>query len=581
MRDASSGEHYDVLVVGSGFGGSVTALRLTEKGYRVGVLEAGRRFRDDEFARTSWRLRKFLYAPRLGLYGIQRIHLLRDAVVLAGAGVGGGSLVYANTLYVPPREFFDDPQWAGITDWARELAPYYDQASRMLGVTDVPHRSPLDETFAEVAEDMGVGHTFRLTPVGVFFGPGAGATVPDPFFGGVGPDRTGCQECGACMTGCRHNAKNTLPKNYLGLAEAAGAVVHPMSTVSEIRQRPQGGWSVDAVRPGPLMRGRRTFTADHVVVAAGAFSTQLLLHRLKTEGLLPLLSDRLGHTSRTNSESIVGAVSRRKDVDFTRGVAITSSFHPDERTHVESVRYGKGSNLMGLLGTVMTDGIEGTPRWRVWARTMAERPGDAVRSLSVRRWSERGAIALVMQSVDNSLTVSGVRTRLGRWKLTSRQGDGEPNPTWIPAGNEASRRIAERIDGFPMGQLGDLLDAPMTAHFVGGCCIGADAEHGVIDGYHRVFGYEGLHVVDGSAVSANLGVNPSLTITAQAERAMALWPNKGEPDPRPPTGSAYAEVAPVPPLRPVVPASAPAALRLPVVEVRHGAERAPDGDVGG
>jgi cholesterol oxidase len=581
MRDASSGEHYDVLVVGSGFGGSVTALRLTEKGYRVGVLEAGRRFRDDEFARTSWRLRKFLYAPRLGLYGIQRIHLLRDAVVLAGAGVGGGSLVYANTLYVPPREFFDDPQWAGITDWARELAPYYDQASRMLGVTDVPHRSPLDETFAEVAEDMGVGHTFRLTPVGVFFGPGAGATVPDPFFGGVGPDRTGCQECGACMTGCRHNAKNTLPKNYLGLAEAAGAVVHPMSTVSEIRQRPQGGWSVDAVRTGPLMRGRRTFTADHVVVAAGAFSTQLLLHRLKTEGLLPLLSDRLGHTSRTNSESIVGAVSRRKDVDFTRGVAITSSFHPDERTHVESVRYGKGSNLMGLLGTVMTDGIEGTPRWRVWARTMAERPGDAVRSLSVRRWSERGAIALVMQSVDNSLTVSGVRTRLGRWKLTSRQGDGEPNPTWIPAGNEASRRIAERIDGFPMGQLGDLLDAPMTAHFVGGCCIGADAEHGVIDGYHRVFGYEGLHVVDGSAVSANLGVNPSLTITAQAERAMALWPNKGEPDPRPPTGSAYAEVAPVPPLRPVVPASAPAALRLPVVEVRHGAERAPDGDVGG
>lgn len=581
MTVASSGEHYDVLVVGSGFGGSVTALRLTEKGYRVGVLEAGRRFRDDEFARTSWRLRKFLYAPRLGLYGIQRIHLLPDAVVLAGAGVGGGSLVYANTLYVPPQEFFDDPQWAGITDWARELAPYYDQASRMLGVTDVPHRSPLDDTFAEVAEDMGVGHTFRLTPVGVFFGPGAGATVPDPFFGGVGPDRTGCQECGACMTGCRHNAKNTLPKNYLGLAEAAGAVVHPMSTVSEIRQRPQGGWSVDAVRTGPLMRGRRTFTADHVVVAAGAFSTQLLLHRLKTEGVLPLLSDRLGHTSRTNSESIVGAVSRRKDVDFTRGVAITSSFHPDERTHVESVRYGKGSNLMGLLGTVMTDGVEGTPRWRVWARTMAERPGDAVRSLSVRRWSERGAIALVMQSVDNSLTVGGVRTRLGRWKLTSRQGDGEPNPTWIPAGNEASRRIAERIDGFPMGQLGDLLDAPMTAHFVGGCCIGADAEHGVIDGYHRVFGYEGLHVVDGSAISANLGVNPSLTITAQAERAMALWPNKGEPDPRPPTGSAYAEVAPVPPSRPVVPAGAPAALRLPVVEVRHGAAGAPDGDVGG
>ena len=453
MKQSAPAEHYDVLVVGSGFGGSVTALRLTEKGYRVGVLEAGRRFADDDFAKTSWRVRKFVYAPRLGLYGIQRIHLLPNAVVLAGAGVGGGSLVYANTLYVPPQEFFEDPQWAGITDWERELAPYYDQATRMLGVTDVPHRSPLDETFAAVAEEMGVGHTFRLTPVGVFFGKGAGYTEPDPYFGGVGPARSGCKECGSCMTGCRHNAKNTLPKNYLGLAESAGAVVHPMTTVSVIRPRPNGGYSVEAVRTGPLMRGRHSFTADHVVVSAGAFNTQMLLHRLKTDGVLPHLSDRLGHTSRTNSESIVGAISRRKDVDFTKGVAITSSFHPDERTHVESVRYGKGSNLMGLLGTVMTDGVDGVPRWKVWVRTMAESPGDAVRSLSVRRWSERGAIALVMQSLDNSLTVSGVRTKLGRWKLTSRQGDGEPNPTWIPAGNEASRRIAERIEGFPMGQL--------------------------------------------------------------------------------------------------------------------------------
>ncbi|MDA8435166.1 MAG: GMC family oxidoreductase [Actinomycetales bacterium] len=563
MSDPTRSEHYDVLVVGSGFGGSVTALRLTEKGYRVGVLEAGRRFADDEFAKTSWRVHKFLFAPRLGLYGIQRIHLLPDAVVLCGAGVGGGSLVYANTLYVPPAEFFADPQWAGITDWQRELAPFYDQAARMLGVTDVPHRSPLDDVFAEVAEEMGVGHTFRLTPVGVFFGDEAGKTVPDPFFGGVGPARSGCQECGACMTGCRHNAKNTLPKNYLGLAEAAGAVVHPLTTVQVVRPRAQGGYAVETVRTGPLMRGRRTFTADHVVVAAGTYNTQRLLHRMRDEGFLPRISARLGHQSRTNSESIVGAISRRTDVDFTRGVAITSSFHPDERTHIEPVRYGKGSNLMGLLGTVMTDGVDGVPRWKVWTRTIAERPGDALRSLSVRRWSERGAIALVMQSVDNSLTVRGVKSRLG-FRLTSRQGDGEPNPTWIPAGNEASRRIAEKIDGFPMGQLGDLVDAPMTAHFVGGCCIGDDAEHGVIDAFHRVYGHEGLHVVDGSAVSANLGVNPSLTITAQAERAMAFWPNKGEPDPRPPLGASYAEVPAVAPQRPVVPADAPAALRLPV-----------------
>ena len=563
MSDPTRTEHYDVLVVGSGFGGSVTALRLTEKGYRVGVLEAGRRFTDDEFATTSWRVRKFLFAPRLGLYGIQRIHLLPDAVVLCGAGVGGGSLVYANTLYVPPKEFFADPQWASIADWQRELAPYYDQARRMLGVTQVPHRSPLDDVFAEVAEDMGVGHTFALTPVGVFFGEEAGRTVPDPFFGGVGPARAGCLECGACMTGCRHNAKNTLPKNYLGLAEAAGAVVHPLTTVRVVRPRAQGGYAVETVRTGPLMRGRRIFTADHVVVAAGTYNTQRLLHRMRDEGFLPRISARLGQVSRTNSESIVGAVSTRKDTDFTKGVAITSSFFPDERTHIEPVRYGKGSNLMGLLGTVMTDGVEGVPRWKVWARTVAENPRIAARSLSVRRWSEKGAIALVMQSVDNSLTVRGVKTRLG-FRLTSKQGDGEPNPTWIPAGNEASRRIAEKIDGFPMGQLGDLIDAPMTAHFVGGCCIGGDAEHGVIDAFHRVYGHEGLHVVDGSAVSANLGVNPSLTITAQAERAMAFWPNKGEPDPRPPLGAAYAEVPAVVPRNPVVPADAPGALRLPV-----------------
>lgn len=564
--------HYDVVVIGSGFGGSVTALRLTEKGYRVGVLEAGARFDDADFAATSWRIRKFLYAPRLGLYGIQRIHLLPNAVVLAGAGVGGGSLVYANTLYVPPAPFFQDPQWAAITDWERELAPYYDQATRMLGVTDVPRMSPLDETFEAVAKDMGVGTSFRLTPVGVFFGSGAGVSEPDPFFGGAGPARRGCTECGECMTGCRHNAKNTLPKNYLGLAEAAGAVVHPMTTASVIRPLAEGGYAVETTRTGPWARGRRTFTADHVVMAAGTFNSQKLLHRMRDEGTLPNLSQRLGQISRTNSESIVGAISRRKNVDFTRGVAITSSFHPDDRTHIESVRYGRGSNLMGLLGTVMTDGVEGKARWKVWVRTMAARPSDALRSLSVRRWSERGAVALVMQSVDNSVTVSGVRSRWGRWHLTSRQGEGEPNPTWIPAGNDAARRIAERIDGFPMGQLGDLMDAPMTAHFVGGCCIGADAEHGVVDAYHRAFGHAGLHVVDGSAITANLGVNPSLTITAQAERAMALWPNRGDLDARPALGDPYLEVPAVAPRRPAVPASAPGALRLP--GPRGSAERA-------
>ena len=564
----TSSIHYDVVVVGSGFGGSVTALRLSEKGYRVGVLEAGRRFRDEDLPKTSWRVRKFLYAPRLGLYGIQRIHLLPDAVVLCGAGVGGGSLVYANTLYVPPREFFQDPQWASITDWEQELAPFYDQATRMLGVAQTPHRTPLDDVFAEVADDMGVGDTFKLTPVGVFFGDGPGKPAADPYFGGVGPAREGCMECGACMTGCRHNAKNTMPKNYLGLAESAGTVVHALTTVTSMRPREGGGWEVTTTRTGPLMRPGHTFTADHVVVAAGTFNTQRLLHRMRDEGILPRISARLGLMSRTNSESIVGAVSNRKDVDYTRGVAITSSFFPDARTHIEPVRYGKGSNLMGLLATVLTDGHEGVPRWKVWARTMAEDPKNAVRSLSVRRWSEKGAVALVMQSVNNSLTVRGVKSKLG-YRLTSQQGEGEPNPTWIPLGNDASRRIAKKIDGFAMGQIGDIIDAPMTAHFVGGVCIGADPEHGVLDAYHRVFGYEGLHVVDGAAVSANLGVNPSLTITAQAERAMSMWPNKGEADARPAVGEAYVPVPAVAPRRAVVPEHAPAALRLPIAEVRH------------
>ena len=442
----------------------------------------------------------------------------------------------------------------------------------MLGVTEVPYPTPLDHVFKSVAEDMGVGHTFKLTPVGVYFGEGPGVTEARPVLRRRGPGAQRLPAVRLCMTGCRHNAKNTMPKNYLGLAEAAGATVHPLTTVLSSARGRRAATAVETMRTGPIGK-RRTFTADQVVVAAGTYNTQKLLHRMKDAGFLPRMSDRLGVMSRTNCESIVGAVARRKDADFTHGVAITSSFFPDERTHVEPVRYGKGSNLMGMLGTILTDGKDGTPRWKVWVHDMAASPRDAVRSLSVRRWSEKGAIALVMQSVDNSITVSTIKTRLGRRKLTSRQGDGEPNPTWIPAANDAARRIAEKIDGFPMGQLGDLLDAPMTAHFVGGACIGADPEHGVIDGYHRVFGHEGLHVVDGAAISANLGVNPSLTITAQAERAMALWPNKGDADQRPPLGSEYMPVPAVSPRAPVVPAHAPAALRLPIVDIRH-ADRA-------
>ncbi|MFI0792375.1 FAD-dependent oxidoreductase [Micromonospora rubida] len=562
---------YDVLVIGSGFGGSVTALRLAEKGYSVGVLEAGRRFADDEFPETSWRLRRFLWAPRLGCYGLQRITLLRSAgrgagggvLVLSGAGVGGGSLVYANTLYEPLDAFYADPQWRDVTDWRAELARHYDQAKRMLGVTTYPVQTRADRAMRAVADRMGVGHTYHSTPVGVHIGR-PGERVADPYFGGAGPERTGCTHCGACMTGCRHGAKNTLVKNYLWLAERLGARVHPLTTVTAVRPADGGGYRVETVRTGAWLRRRRqVFHADQVVLAAGSLGTQRLLHEMRATGALTALSPRLGELTRTNSEAILGASvpparARAEGLDFTEGVAITSSFHPDPQTHIEPVRYGRGSNAMGLLQSLLVDG--GPHRVRRWVATLLRQPGTAARMLTVRNWSERTVIALVMQSADNSLTTRWRRGLFGR-RLAAVAGHGEPSPTWIPAGNAAARLLAEEIGGTPGGALTEPFNIPMTAHILGGAVIGVTPADGVIDPYHRVHGHPGLHVVDGAAVSANLGVNPSLTITAQAERAMSLWPNKGEADPRPPLGAPYRRLEPVPPTHPVVPPHAPAALR--------------------
>ena len=559
--------HYDVLVIGSGFGGSVAALRLTEKGYKVGVLEAGRRFSEDDLPKTSWRLRKYVWAPALGLYGVQRMHLLPDVLVMAGAGVGGGSLNYANTLYKPPTPFFTDAQWGHIDDWEAELSPYYDQAARMLGVRPNPTTSPADKVMREVAEEMGAGETFVTTPVGVFFDE-PGKTVPDPYFGGAGPDRTGCTECGSCMTGCRVGAKNTLVKNYLYLAEKAGATIHALTTVTRVVPRSGGGYEVHTRSTDGFRKRRAVFTADDVVVAAGTYGTARLLLASRETGDLPNLSDMLGTVVRTNSEAVLAATARSRDVDYTGGVAITSSFHPDDHTHIEPVRYGKGSNLIGMIQALLVDGGGRLPRLLKFFGVAARNPGAFLRGLSVRNWSERTVIALVMQTEDNSLELKTRRTPFGRG-LTSKQGPGTPPPEWIPVGHEAIRRIAKKIGGDPGGSIVDLVNIPMTAHFLGGCAIGDSAECGVVDPYLRVYGHEGLHVVDGSAVSANLGVNPSLTITAQAERAMALWPNKGEADSRPPLGAGYRSVAPVPPVAPTVPAEAPAALRLPIHPVRR------------
>ena len=552
---------FDVVVIGSGFGGSVAALRLTEKGYKVAVLEAGRRFSDKDFPKTSWRLNRFLFMPRLGLRGIQRIHVLPDVLVLAGAGVGGGSLVYANTLYKPPASYFEDKQWKHITDWDSELSPWYDQASRMLGVAQNPYLSPSDKAMKQVADQMGVGHTFKLAPLGVYFGDGAAVKSKDPFFGGVGPDRDGCLQCGACMTGCRHNAKNTLPKNYLGLAEKVGTKVFPEHTVTKIEQMLDGSWKVTARKSSAWIGGKRVFTASQVVVAAGTYNTQKLLHKMKSDSVLPNLSDQLGKLSRTNSEALTGSIMPKGGTDFSAGSAITSSFFPDDHTHVEPVRYGKGSNFMGLLQTVMTDGTNIKDRRRQWLRQVITKPSLVLKILDVRQWSQRTVVALIMQNVDSAISVRGKKGLLG-FRLTSKNDSLTPNATYIPAANEVARRIAENNGGIAGGHIGDLINAPFTAHFVGGCVIGDSIKSGVIDPYHRVYNYPTMHIVDGASVTANLGVNPSLTITAQAERAFSFWPNKGEADTRPAQNTMYIKLSPVFPNKPFVPKGAPAELRV-------------------
>ncbi|HEY4947439.1 MAG TPA: GMC family oxidoreductase, partial [Acidimicrobiales bacterium] len=514
-----------------------------------------------------WDLRNYLWQPGLGLYGIQRFTFLNGLVALSGAGVGGGSLNYSGTLFQPGDAYYRHPQWAHIADWRTELAPFYDQARRMLGVNSDQPLTEGDQALRRVAERMGSGHTFTKVPVGILNTPIPGQPVADPYFGGAGPDRQGCVYCGACMTGCRHNAKNTLPKNYLHLAERAGATIAPMTTVKAVRPRPGGGYAVDTWRSGSGRRPRDTLTAGQVVFAAGVLETQRLLHRMKLEGHLADLSDRLGKLTRTNAESLGGAAATRSSHDFSHGVCQGTSFFPDEHTNVEIVRNGKGSNTTSLLMTVMTPGNrEGgpqRPRWRRFLSEAARHPGTLGRSLWVHHWSERGLITLTMQDRDCSLTVTAHKNRLGGVSLRTQPGP-EPVPTWIPVAQEATALLADEMGGEPFGTYPDVLEIPTTSHVLGGCVIGADADSGVVDGYHRVYGHPGLHVVDGSTVTANLGVNPALTITAQAERAMAMWPNAGQPDARPPLGEEYRPVAVVAPIRPAVPGGAPGELRLPV-----------------
>jgi cholesterol oxidase len=544
----------DVAVIGAGFGGAVSALRLAEKGYRVSVFETGRRWSDDDLPKTSWRLPKFIWAPKLGLRGIQRISLIGKMAALSGAGVGGGSLVYANTLYRAPDQALDDPTWRHITDWGDELEPHYATAERMLGVTTNPGGTLPDRLFREVAEELDAGDTFRLTPVGVFFGE-PGRTVDDPYFGGLGPARTGCTLCGECMTGCRYGAKNRLDLNYLHLAETAGARIHPDSNIADIAEIPEG-YRLTVTRAGRPWRRGRTVVARQVVVAAGVLGTLELLNRSRDSGGLPRVSPRLGELVRTNSQQLLAAETTKPSRGFTEGVAITSSIHPDEFTHIEPVRYGPGSNVMGFLTSPLTDGGPGGPRWLKLLRYAVRHPTDMARVFWRRKWSERTTILVVMQNLDNSVSVRLRRGLFGK-RLVARHGGGDPAPTWIPVANDIVRRIASKIGGRPRGTWGELIGVPLTAHPIGGCVIGDSPETGVVDPYHRLYGSPGVHVIDASTIPANLGANPALTITALAERAVSLWPNKGDPDPRQAQGEPYRPVAPVAASHPVLAAGPP------------------------
>jgi cholesterol oxidase len=558
---------YDVAVIGSGFGGSVAALRAAEKGYRVGVMESGRRWRDEDIPQTQWDLPHFLWFPAAELYGVQRIEYLDDVLVLCGAGVGGGSHVYANTLYVPPKQFFDAREWASITDWADELAPCLDQAARMLGVVRYPYMpTDADRALQQAAVDIGRGETFNKAPVGVYFG-SPGVEADDPYFGGVGPRRTGCISCGNCNIGCGHNAKNKLTTNYLYLAEKLGADVHELHEVFDLVPLDGGGFEVHARHPGWAQRAahlhRHAYTAEQVIVTAHAYGSAKLLHHMQDKGRLRGLSGELGQRARTNSEQLLYVTRDHEEwkrdpekVHITPGsVTITSGVWPDAKTSVEPTYWGVGSDVFALLGTYHQHGEQRHPL-ESWVKELVEHPTEVLDPADARHWSERSFVALCMQTTDTSIELY--------WHdgLLKSRPSGTPPPVHSPAIEDFVDRVAAKLDSGEAALLTEVIDRNASAHFVGGIPIGDSSDSGAVDPYLRLFGQPGLHVMDGSVMPANPGVNPSLTITALAERAMSLWPNKGDADSRPPLGSGYERVDPVMPHRPFVPAGAPGELRL-------------------
>ncbi|HEX5064248.1 MAG TPA: GMC family oxidoreductase [Kofleriaceae bacterium] len=533
MSETPTANHdFDYVVVGSGFGGAVSACRLAEKGYAVAVLEMGKRWTEADYPKSTWNLRRWIWRPGLKLFGFYNMRPFRHVMILCGNAVGGGSITYANTLLVPPEIVWREGSWKGLAEWEREMPAHYATAKRMLGVTENKILGDADHMLKKMADDQGVGETFYRTDVAVYFGDGPAKVHADPFFGGEGPARAGCIGCGGCMVGCRYNAKNTLDKNYLYFAEKRGAKIIAETRVVDIK--PLGaadgsdGYTITTERSTAwFAKARTTITAKHVVLSASALGTMDLLMRMKRSGSLPAISDKLGDDVRTNSESIVGVRFPGTDLDMSKGIAIGSGIHIDRFTHIEATRYPRGSDVLGLLGTLLVKGT-GTGRIFKWMGAAFRHPIKFARAAWPFGFARQTLIFLVMQTIDATL-----RFRLRRrwwWPFQEHLvSEGTRIPTNIPQANDFTEKAAAKFGGIPITSSSEILfNMPMTAHCIGGCVMGEDATQGVIDAQHRVFGYRNLLVVDGSAVGANLGVNPSLTITALAERAMSFVPAKTE-----------------------------------------------------
>ncbi len=514
-------ETYDYVIIGSGFGGSVSALRLSEKGYKVLVIEKGKWWKPEKFPETNWNLHKWLWLPAFRFFGIFKMTFLRHVGILSGVGVGGGSLVYANTLPRPETAFFQTGSWVGLTDWQKELEPCYQTAEKMLGADRNPKLFDADLTLKQVATEMGHEKDFKPTDVAVFFGEPE-VTVPDPFFNGEGPDREGCRHCGACMTGCRYNAKNTLDKNYLYLALKKGANV--LSEHKAVDVQPSGkkdgseGYIITFKKStGILYSRKKQVKAKGVVFAGGVLGTVRLLLNMK-EKSLPRLSNMIGNDIRTNNESLILVHSPERIQNYSKGVAIGSIFPPDKDSHVEPVRYGSGSGFFKLMGVPLTFGKNGWNRRGKLLKQLITKPRAWLRIYFSKNFAEESVILLFMQHLDSTL-----RFKRGLFNLTSTISTGKAPTSFIPRAKELADRTSEIIKGKPFVMTTEaLFGIPTTAHILGGAVIGNAPETGVIDKQHKVFGYQNMLVCDGSAISANPGVNPSLTITAMTERAMGF-----------------------------------------------------------